>query len=460
MTLQLKPFDPTILRSNDIRGIVGDDLTPDTAYTIGRLMGLKAKTWVVGFDGRPSSPIFAEALVEGLVQAGAHVTQIGLGPTPMTYFAERHLKADASIMVTGSHNPAEYNGFKITVNAKPFWGGMIKALEAEVATCPSPEARGTAQVLDIKETYINRLMQDFTAGRNLRVAWDPGNGAVGAVLPELIAKLPGEHTVIYGEVDGTFPNHHPDPTVDENLNDLRKLVVTGKYDCGIAFDGDGDRIGVIANDGTIIRGDTLLALYAAPVLAKHQGASIVADVKCSSLLFSEIKRMGGVPVMEKTGHAAIKDRIAKTNAPLAGEFSCHVFFNDTYYGFDDAPYAAIRLLNIAGQNVLSDLLATMPQSFATPEIRIDIAERDKTPKMQGLVEGLSAYAATQNNWQVTTLDGVRLDTPDGWVLVRASSTTASLIGRVEATSQKRLLELQQLLQTYLNKYDLTMDMAA
>ncbi|HBH26082.1 MAG TPA: phosphomannomutase [Rhodospirillaceae bacterium] len=437
-------FAPEILRAYDIRGRVGDTLTQADARALGRafvaFLGLEAPRVVVGRDGRTHSPALAAALTDGLAVAGARVVDIGLGPTPMLYFAVHHLDADGGIMVTGSHNPPADNGFKMMRAGGPVFGADIQRIGQIAAQDAATGAPGQeAEARDVMGAYIDRLLADLAMARPLKVAWDCGNGAAGAVLPQILARLPGEHIALFTEVDGRFPNHHPDPTVDANLADLRRAVLDGGCDLGIAFDGDGDRIGVVDEGGRVIRGDMLMVLYAREVLREHPGAPIIGDVKCSQILFDEIERAGGRPVMVATGHSLVKAKMAEIKAPLAGELSGHIFFADRYYGYDDALYCSIRLLNIASvaPGPVSFLLGDLPRLHATPEIRIEVPEADKFAIVARVAQRLAEEGA-----RVDTTDGVRVTTDEGWWGLRASNTQAALVARAEAATPQALERLR------------------
>ncbi len=345
-------FHPSMLREYDIRGIVGDTLHPADAFAIGRCLAtlvLRAggKTVAVGYDGRLTSPELEAALVDGLVASGAEVLRIGRGPTPMLYYAATVHRTAGAVMVTGSHNPPDYNGFKLMLGGKPFYGAQIAALGAQAAAGDVTEAAGSARSIDVADAYIARVLTDWDGGdRALDVVWDNGNGAAGDVLGRLVAGLPGTHTILNGAIDGRFPAHHPDPTVPANLAQLIDAVRARGADVGIAFDGDADRIGLVDDTGAILFGDQVMVLLARDVLRTHPGATIIADVKASQVLFDEVARAGGTPLMWKTGHSLIKAKMAETKAPLAGEMSGHIFFADRWYGFDDALYAAVRLLGV------------------------------------------------------------------------------------------------------------------
>lgn len=439
-------FDPTSLREYDIRGIVGETLKPEDAFAIGRCFGSivsrgQGTKVAVGYDGRLSSPELEAQLVAGLRACGLEVLRIGCGPTPMLYFASYALKADGAIMVTGSHNPPNYNGFKMMLGKKPFFGPQIQqigrmAAEGDVV----PSSVGTDRQVDVSEDYITRMLQDWDGGdRALKVVWDPGNGSGAEITKRMVAKLPGTHYVINGTIDGTFPAHHPDPTVAKNLEQIIAEVAKNGADLGIAFDGDADRIGVVDNEGHILFGDQLLIVLARDVLKSKPGGTIIADVKASQVLFDEVAKAGGTPLMWKTGHSLIKSKMAETGSPLAGEMSGHIFFADKWYGFDDAPYSAIRLLGIVARmsGTLSDVRAALPQVINTPELRFDCPDTRKFDVVAEVKARLAAEGA-----KVQDVDGVRVLTEDGWWLLRASNTQAVLVARAEASSEAGLERLK------------------
>jgi phosphomannomutase len=439
-------FDPTSLREYDIRGIVGRTLTTGDAFAIGRCFGTVVvraggTKVAVGYDGRLSSPDMEAAVVRGLRASGMEVLKVGRGPTPMLYYAATKLETDGAVMVTGSHNPPDYNGFKMMIGRKPFFGEQIKALGAmSSAGDVVPEAEGSERGVDISDDYVARLLADWDGGdRMLKVVWDNGNGAAGDVLAKLVASLPGEHVVLNGDIDGNFPAHHPDPTVPANRAELTQAVHTRKADIGIAFDGDADRIGLVDDTGEIMFGDQLMVVLARDVLKDHPGAMIIADVKASQVLFDEIARAGGKPLMWKTGHSLIKAKMAETGSPLAGEMSGHIFFADRWYGFDDALYAAVRTLGIVARmdGHLSAVRKALPQVVNTPEVRFDC---DDTRKF-AVIEEVAARLRTEGA-KVSETDGVRVLTSDGWWLLRASNTQAVLVARAEASTQAGLERLK------------------
>lgn len=442
-------FDPTTLREYDIRGTVGRTLSEADAFAIGRCFGTivarnGGHTIAVGYDGRLSSPALEEALTRGFMASGMEVIRIGRGPTPMLYYAATTLKTDGAAMVTGSHNPPDYNGFKMMLGGKPFFGTQIRDLGVMAAAGDVvPETAGSERSIDIASDYVGRLLADWDGGdRLLKVVWDNGNGAAGEVLAKLVAGLPGEHIVLNGTIDGTFPAHHPDPTVPKNLEQLIAEVAARRADIGIALDGDADRIGLIDDRGRILFGDQLLVILARDVLQEHPGATIIADVKASQVLFDEVARAGGTPLMWRTGHSLIKAKMAETGSPLAGEMSGHIFFADRWYGFDDALYAAVRTLGVLARldTKLSDVRDALPQVINTPEVRFDCDDTRKFAVIEEVAARLRAEGA-----KVSETDGVRVLTDDGWWLLRASNTQAVLVARAEASTEAGLERLKQAL---------------
>ncbi len=437
-------FDPTILREYDIRGVVGVTLSAADATAVGRsfaamLRAAGGKSVAVGRDGRLSSPALEAALVAGLTASGIDVVRIGLGPTPMLYYAVNTQGVDGGLMVTGSHNPPDHNGFKMMLGRKPFFGADIQRLGALAAAGDLPTGAGRAEERSVAAAYVDRLVADFSGGRALAVAWDAGNGAAAAVLKQLTDRLPGRHIRLNDTVDGTFPAHHPDPTEPENLVQLQETVVRERCDLGIAFDGDGDRIGVVDSQGRILWGDQFMVMLAQEVIRDRPGAVIIADVKASQVLFDEIARMGGSPLMWRTGHSLIKSKMAEIGAPLAGEMSGHIFYADRYYGYDDALYAAVRLLGILarGGESLAALRDRLPRVVNTPELRFPCADSRKFAVVDEVKERLRRVGA-----DVTDIDGVRVRDADGWWLLRASNTQEVLVARVEAKNDAGLSRLK------------------
>jgi phosphomannomutase len=425
-------FHPSILREYDIRGTVGRNLGIDDARAIGRAFGSIVRRGggsrvAVGRDGRLSSPELEAALVAGLVAAGVDVVRIGLGPSPMLYHAERSRAVDGGIQVTGSHNPADDNGFKLVLGHRPFFGADILALADLAARGDVESGMGTVADADVLDDYVARLVGGDPVPA-FRIGWDAGNGAAGPAIERLVALLPGEHHLLFTDVDGRFPNHHPDPTEEANLADLRALVAAQALDFGVAFDGDGDRIGAVDGQGRVVAGDQLLAILAEPVLRAQPGAAIVADVKASATLFERIAELGGRPVMWKSGHSNIKTMMHEVGAPLAGEMSGHLFFAELG-GHDDALYAAVQLIRAVGASggSLTALRDAMPDVVATPELRFAVDEARTAAVVEEVLARLEAAGA-----EVDRTDGARVTTADGWWLLRASNTQAMLTARAEA----------------------------
>jgi len=438
-------FDPTVLREYDIRGTVGETLSAADAHAVGRAFATlmvrrgAGRRVCVGYDGRLSSPELEAALVDGLAQGGMTVWRVGRGPTPMLYFAVFELDADGGIMVTGSHNPPDQNGFKLMMGKRSFFGDDILELGRVAAAGDWVSGSGSAAERPVFDAYIDRVVRDYAGSRPLTVAWDAGNGATGEAMVRLTERLPGRHVLLNQRIDGTFPAHHPDPTVPANLEQLIAAVAEHACDAGIAFDGDGDRIGVVDEKGRILWGDQLMAILARDVLAARPGATIIADVKASQVLFDEIARLGGTPLMWRTGHSLIKAKMAETGAPLAGEMSGHIFFADRYYGFDDALYAAVRLLSIvaSGADSLGALRDSLPRVVNTPEIRLSCPEDRKFRIVEEIRARLAAEGARVND-----IDGVRVSLDGGWWLLRASNTQAVLVARCEAPDEAALARVK------------------
>jgi phosphomannomutase len=446
-------FNPTILREYDIRGVVGKTLGEADARALGGafaavLAEAGGRRIAVGRDGRLSSPVLEGALVDGLTRSGIDVIRIGLGPTPMLYFAVNTLPVDGGIQVTGSHNPADYNGFKLMVGKKSFFGEDIQRLGRIAAEGRFPTGQGKVEECSVLDAYAERLLADYDGRRTLAVAWDAGNGATGEVLRRIAAKLPGRHVLLNDTIDGRFPAHHPDPTETKNLVQLQEAVRRERCDLGIAFDGDGDRIGVVDDEGRILWGDQLMVVLAGDVIRRKPGATIIADVKASQVLFDEVARMGGQPLMWRTGHSLIKTKMAELGAPLAGEMSGHIFYADGYYGYDDALYAAVRLLAILarGEDSLAQLRDRLPRVVNTPELRFPCAETRKFAVIDEVRDRLRRAGADMSD-----IDGVRVRTKDGWWLLRASNTQDVLVARAEARDEAGLGQLKQQLAAQLEQ---------
>ena len=450
-------FDPSVLREYDIRGIINDTLTANDAHAIGSIFGSVVNkndghSVVVGRDGRHSSLEIEKNLIEGLISQGLKVFKIGLCPTPQLYFGVHHLRADGGIMITGSHNPPDYNGFKMMLGHGPFFGQDIK----DMAKTPYNRTKiieGGQQIqLDIQDAYLHRVLEGLRLDTKLSIVWDCGNGVAGPVIDKLSKSLSGEHEVLFADVDGNFPNHHPDPTIEKNLETLITRVKKRNADLGIAFDGDGDRIGVIDDLGKILWGDQLLAILAEDVLLEQPGSTIIGDVKASQGLFDRITALGGKPLMWKTGHSLIKNKMKEVNAPLAGEMSGHIFFSDRYFGFDDAIYAAIRLIDVVNRQgkKLSTIRSALPSVINTPELRLPCEGKNKFSMIEQVKEILREY----KNVEVCDIDGVRVSSKYGWWLIRASNTQEIIVARCEATSTEYLENIKAQLKEVLQRIQL------
>lgn len=444
-------FDPTTLREYDIRGVVGKTLGEADAHAIGRGFGTRVRRAgadtgerrrvAVGYDGRHSSPALEAALVAGLNASGVDAVRIGLGPTPMLYFAVHELACDGGVMITGSHNPPDYNGFKMMLGHGPFYGDDIAGLGTMAAAGDWEDGAGASSQVDIADRYVDRLLMDF-APPPLTIVWDAGNGSAGPIVERLTARLPGTHVLLFTDVDGDFPNHHPDPTEEVNLADLKAAVAHHHADMGLAFDGDGDRLGAIDGRGRVVWGDQLLGLLAEPVLKALPGATIIGDIKSSAALFDRVAELGGTPLMWKTGHSLIKAKMKETGAPLAGEMSGHLFFAHDYYGYDDGLYAAVRLIGAvtASGRSLAALKDAMPALVNTPELRFPCADTRKFAVIGEVLARLRAAGAT-----VDETDGARVTTADGWWLLRASNTQDVLVARAEAKNARSLEMMLEML---------------
>ncbi|MDM8348612.1 phosphomannomutase/phosphoglucomutase [Pseudomonas sp. sp1636] len=441
-----------IFRAYDIRGVVGGSLSAETAYWVGRAVGSQSLAQgephvAVGRDGRLSGPELVEQLIQGLLDCGCHVSDVGMVPTPVVYYAGHILAGKSAVMLTGSHNPPDYNGFKIVIAGDTLANEQIQALKARIDNNDLASGVGTVEQVDVLERYFKQIRDDIAMAKPMKVVVDCGNGAAGVIAPQLIEALGCTVIPLFCEVDGSFPNHHPDPGRPENLVDLIAKVKQEQADLGLAFDGDGDRVGVVTNTGTIIYPDRLLMLFAKDVVARNPGADIIFDVKCTRRLTPLISGYGGRPVMWKTGHSLIKKKMRETGALLAGEMSGHIFFKERWFGFDDGIYAAARLLEILSQDKrdAEQVFAAFPGDISTPEINIQVTEQSKF----SIVETLQRNA----HWgeaNLTTLDGIRVDYPKGWGLVRASNTTPMLVLRFEADSEEELERIKAVFRAQLH----------
>lgn len=451
-------FHPTILREYDIRGVFGETLDADDARAVGQAFATCVARAgggrvVVGHDGRTSSPILLHALLEGVTAAGVDAVRIELGPTPMLYYAAATLPGVAGgIMVTGSHNPPTHNGFKLVLGGKPFFGADIAALGTMAAAGDWASGNGTIHGAEVMDAYVDRLLQaldgiDPARLADLAMAWDCGNGAAGPVVERLVARLPGRHRVLFGAVDGRFPNHHPDPTVEGNLADLRAAVADDQLGGGVAFDGDADRIGAIDGTGRVLWADHMLMILAEDALARHPGARVLADVKTGQALFDRVAALGGEADMAPTGHSLMKARMHETGALLGAEMSGHLYIAEDWWGFDDGIYAALRLIAASARlgRSLTDLRGAVPDTFATPEVRRPVDEARKFALVEAVRHRLEAEGA-----QVTAIDGVRVTTPDGWWLLRASNTEPAVVTRAESASAEGLARLEAEIERYLH----------
>ena len=433
-------LDPTIFKAYDIRGIVDKSLTSDAVYRIGLAIGSEAqargeKHIYIGRDGRLSGPKLIAQLAKGLQDSGCDVTDVGMVPTPVLYFAAYELGSGSGIMLTGSHNPPDYNGLKMVVGGTTLSGDDIQHLRQRIETGNLSSGAGSYETLDVVPQYINRITSDIKLARKMKVIVDCGNGVPGAVAPSLLRELGCEVTEMFCDVDGNFPNHHPDPSKPANLQDLIKALAESDADIGLAFDGDGDRLGVITPEGEVIWADRQLMLYARDILARNPGGDIIFDIKCTTKLPKVIEQAGGHPIMWKTGHSFIKAKLKETGALLAGEMSGHIFFKERWYGFDDALYTASRLLEILSKDSrrATDIFAELPDSINTPELNLNMDEGEHHKLITKLVANAKFAGA-----KLTTIDGVRADWDDGFGLVRASNTTPCLVFRFEGDNEAAL----------------------
>jgi phosphomannomutase/phosphoglucomutase len=441
----LKSVPPEIFKAYDVRGVVGRTLTPDIVAAIGQAVGSEAiargrRTVVIGRDGRHSGPELAAALARGMQASGVDVIDIGQAATPMLYFAAHHFDTLSGVAVTGSHNPPEYNGLKIMIAGDTLSGEAIQALRERIEQGKLAVGSGGYRSEDIREAYLKRITGDVKLARPMRLIVDCGNGVAGATAPELYRRLGCEVTELFCEVDGSFPNHHPDPSQPANLRDVQESLAAGKGELGFAFDGDGDRLGVVTKSGKIIYPDRQLMLFAADVLKRHPGAQIIFDVKSTRHLFPWIREHGGKPVLWKTGHSLIKQKLKETGALLAGEMSGHTFFKERWYGFDDALYAGARLLEILSRDAdPSAALEALPDAVSTPELHIKLNEGEN----YALMEKLRQSARFENAKEIITIDGLRVEYADGFGLARPSNTTPVVVLRFEADDEAAIKRIQE-----------------
>ena len=431
----------SIFKAYDIRGIVEKELTPEVVKLIGMAIGSESiaqgeRGIVVGRDGRLTGPMLSESLISGLIESGCHVVDIGMVPTPLVYFATYTKGASSGVMVTGSHNPPEYNGFKIMIAGETLAADKIQNLYSRIVNQQFSSGSGSSTSINIDQDYMDTIKSDIVLERELNIVVDCGNGIAGNIAPKLFESLGAKVTKLFCLVDGRFPNHHPDPSNPENLEDLIKEVIDTGADLGLAFDGDGDRLGLVDNNGNVIWADRQMILYSRDVLSRKPGAKIIFDVKCSSLLPKDILEHGGEPIMSRTGHSFIKNKLKETDAELGGEMSGHIFFKDRWYGFDDALYTAARLLEIISKTdkTCAEIFAELPSSVSTPEINIHF---DKQGQQYDAMDALYKNVDFPGS-EINTLDGVRVDYENCWGLVRASNTTPCLVLRFEGSDKEAL----------------------
>ena len=444
-------MNPEIFREYDVRGVVNRDLNPDVVYLLGRAIGTYAihhnvRQMSLGRDCRISSETYQDAVSRGLMAAGVDIIDIGLCATPMLYFSIRHLGVDGGVMITGSHNPPDFNGFKICIGPDTIYGEEIQNLRRIIESETYTAGKGNIRREEISGKYQDYLFRNVSVGKNLKVIVDAGNGVGGFFALPILRRYGCDVTDLYCDPDGHFPNHFPDPTIPENLRELIRLVSSGKADAGIAYDGDADRLGVITDRGEVLWGDELLLLFARYILKKNPGAAIIGEVKCSQKLYDDITENGGRAIMWKAGHSLIKGKMKEEKALLAGEMSGHIFFADRYFGYDDAIYASLRMLEILSETgmKLSELLADVPKTFTTPEIRVDCPDRIKFRVVEAVKE---RFLKTHD---IISIDGIRIPFGDGWGLLRASNTQPVLVLRFEATSEERLSAIRSNIEGVLN----------
>lgn len=445
-------FQPVIFREYDIRGVYLEQFDNDFAYSLGRAFaaymakkaGKSKLTLAIGHDARASSPELTKYLSRGFQDSGCEVVLLGLVTTPMCYFSTFEVPGvDGAIQITGSHNPPEYNGFKISAGKSTIFGEEIQKLKKIMEAHEFIEGKGSERSFDIKPLYLERYKKEFGQLNPVKVVLDCGNGAAGAIVRSLFAAVGLQPEILFEEPDGRFPNHHPDPTVEKNLKDLKAAVLKTGAVCGIGFDGDADRIGIVDHTGKMIYGDELMVIYARDILAKQSKAKIIGDVKCSDRMYQDVEKHGGIPVMWKTGHSLIKEKVKIEKAPFGGEMSGHIFFQDRNYGYDDAPYAALRLVEILSKTgkSITELLEGLPHAYNTPELRIDTTEEKKVLIVEKMKEAFPAGGKT--DYRVDLTDGIRLSFEDGWALCRSSNTQPVLVLRYESTSEQGLRRIQE-----------------
>jgi len=443
---------PTIFREYDIRGVADQELLDPDIQDLGRGIGTylqrhSGKKIALGRDTRLSSERLRNALAQGLVESGCDVIDVGVGPTPLLYYAVVHLKATGGVMITGSHNPPEYNGFKVVSGPSTIYGAAIQEIRQIIERKDFEKGAGKASAADVATPYVDEVAAQFQFARRVKVVADAGNGTAGPVMHRVFEKLNVDATELFFEMDGHFPNHHPDPTVPEFIKKLIETVRASGAELGVAFDGDADRIGAVDEKGNVLWGDQLMTIYAREILTRKPGATFIGEVKCSQVMYDEIKRLGGNPIMYRTGHSLIKAKMKEVHAELAGEMSGHMFFADRYYGFDDALYAACRLIEIVAKSgkPLSAQLEGLPQMVSTPEIRFDCSDQIKFDVVKRVAERF------KKTHQVVDIDGARVLFPQGWGLVRASNTQPVLVLRFEATNQKLLDGYRKEIETALSE---------
>lgn len=454
-------YKPVIFREYDIRGIYNEEFDDQFAEDLGRALvvflkekrGVSNPTITIGGDARLSSPSLMRALTKGLMESGAHVLQLGLVTTPVCYFSTFQIPGvNGAVQVTGSHNPSNYNGFKISAGKSTIFGDEIQQVGEIVRRGTRIEGRGSEKDYDISPAYLSGVAREFGLLKPIKVVLDCGNGAAGSIVRKMFEAVGLKPTILFEQPDGRFPNHHPDPTVEKNLVDLRAQVLKEGAVCGIGFDGDADRIGVVDHTGRMLYGDELMVIISRDIIGKQPGAKIIGDVKCSDRMYLDIAKQGGVPIMWKTGHSLVKEKIKVEHAPFGGEMSGHIFFADRNHGYDDAPYAALRLVEILSKSgkTIPQLLEGLPPAFNTPEIRIDTTEEKKLLIVQKMIEAFPG--GTNEDYKVNLTDGIRLSFADGWALCRSSNTQPVLVVRYESTSPEGLERIRGRVEKVVQKY--------